>query len=617
MNVLDILAHIWQELIENDASVVRSGNITSLISLIFSEKVISFAVDAQSRKLLSSIGKALVPMAYARRMIIPTLSRCLFQFAKGHKDSLDRHCWIAELLISIYSFKQISDNVFALEPAVSLSFTQFLGYEIYNKYYELPEEAARIYTIGILASLDMDLATKHFAKTSLEILSRESDEALFSFTGGDAESESKRISLSELYLILEPFIEEDEIHETVNYLLNCLEVEFSPNVRTNFEWVICRLLLRDKILQENLLWKKLDNSEEKPRYIASMLSIASIVSYTTMNDKETLKRTLSILLAFAANNRAVVRHQSLSLISALSYKLDRASLSLISPDIARIVEMLDKHIKNSPQFELRERMKNLVWNAHEDFVLTMICGGLSQSSGEYRNGPSLTKRQFENHISDTSLIVKIGHDISNTAIRIRTSPKSNMALHKNSSMHTLSNLLQVKSRAWQGMNHQFSQRIQRFTKGKLIVLASLVDKAPNLGGICRVCDVLGVEILCLNDSTVIKNPAFQSVAVTADRWMPIQEVPVTDIIDFLHSKKTEGYSLIGLEQTDNSKILTNDLKLPFKSVLLLGREKEGIPADLLKELDFCVEINQTGIIRSMNIQTATAILVNAYAMQHC
>lgn len=52
-------------------------------------------------------------------------------------------------------------------------------------------------------------------------------------------------------------------------------------------------------------------------------------------------------------------------------------------------------------------------------------------------------------------------------------------------------------------------------------------------------------------------------------------------------------------------------------MILIGKEREGIPGDLLAELDFCVEIKQVGIVRSMNIQTATAIIVHAYSSQHC
>ena len=121
----------------------------------------------------------------------------------------------------------------------------------------------------------------------------------------------------------------------------------------------------------------------------------------------------------------------------------------------------------------------------------------------------------------------------------------------------------------------------------------------------------------MNDLKVKDDKRFLSVAVTADRWMPMLEVKQDDIVTFLRMKKLEGYSLIGLEQTDNSVELNSKLEFPEKSLIVLGREREGIPAKILSVLDFCVVIKQVGIVRSMNIQTATAVIVHAYSIQHC
>lgn len=153
-------------------------------------------------------------------------------------------------------------------------------------------------------------------------------------------------------------------------------------------------------------------------------------------------------------------------------------------------------------------------------------------------------------------------------------------------------------------------------RSELIVVASMVDKAPNLGGICRLCDVLGVGLMTVHDIRVKQHPQFKNVAVTADRWMPIEAVAIEDIVRYMRSKKREGYTLIGLEQTDKSVKLDNHYQFPPKSLILLGTEAEGIPGYMLSELDLCLEIKQSGVIRSMNIQTATAVIVHSYSAQH-
>lgn len=72
----------------------------------------------------------------------------------------------------------------------------------------------------------------------------------------------------------------------------------------------------------------------------------------------------------------------------------------------------------------------------------------------------------------------------------------------------------------------------------------------------------------------------------------------------------EGYTIVGIEQTDQSVVLGRDAgwRMPRKAVLMLGSEREGIPAGLLGEVDLCVEIRQRGETRSLNVQTAAAVV---------
>jgi len=75
-------------------------------------------------------------------------------------------------------------------------------------------------------------------------------------------------------------------------------------------------------------------------------------------------------------------------------------------------------------------------------------------------------------------------------------------------------------------------------------------------------------------------------------------------------RKKEGYFVVGLEQTSSSVCLT---KFTFPAdrpiVLLLGKEKEGIPVEFLSVVDQCVEIPQFGIIRSLNVHVSGAIAI--------
>ena len=51
----------------------------------------------------------------------------------------------------------------------------------------------------------------------------------------------------------------------------------------------------------------------------------------------------------------------------------------------------------------------------------------------------------------------------------------------------------------------------------LIVLASLIDKIPNLGGLCRSCEIFGVGTYVIESKKHCENREFQSLSVTSDR----------------------------------------------------------------------------------------------------
>ncbi|TEA41912.1 hypothetical protein DBR06_SOUSAS26810002 [Sousa chinensis] len=162
----------------------------------------------------------------------------------------------------------------------------------------------------------------------------------------------------------------------------------------------------------------------------------------------------------------------------------------------------------------------------------------------------------------------------------------------------------------------FQDRAAKLGKSlsRLIVVASLVDKPTNLGGLCRTCEVFGASALVVGSLQCIRDKQFQHLSVSAEQWLPLVEVKPPQLIDYLQQKKAEGYTIVGVEQTVKSLDLTQYC-FPEKSLLLLGNEREGIPANLIQQLDVCVEIPQQGIIRSLNVHVSGALLIWEYTRQ--
>ncbi|KAL4602312.1 hypothetical protein ACB092_10G044100 [Castanea dentata] len=147
-----------------------------------------------------------------------------------------------------------------------------------------------------------------------------------------------------------------------------------------------------------------------------------------------------------------------------------------------------------------------------------------------------------------------------------------------------------------------------------ILVASLLDRIPNLAGLARTCEVFKASGLAIADANILSDKQFQLISVTAEKWVPIIEVPVNSVKVFLEKKKREGFSILGLEQTANS-IPLDQFVFPTKTVLVLGREKEGIPVDIIHILDACIEIPQLGVVRSLNVHVSGAIALWEYTRQ--
>jgi len=152
------------------------------------------------------------------------------------------------------------------------------------------------------------------------------------------------------------------------------------------------------------------------------------------------------------------------------------------------------------------------------------------------------------------------------------------------------------------------------TRVPLVVVASLVDIPANLAGLSRTSEIFNCEVLCFSSKSIVKDPAFQTISVGAEKWLPILELPRISLRGKLMEWRQRGYVLVGLEQTHDS---TSIEAWPFarRTVLVLGNEKAGIDADILPLLDGCVEIPQSGQLRSLNVHASGSIAIWEYTRQ--
>lgn len=158
--------------------------------------------------------------------------------------------------------------------------------------------------------------------------------------------------------------------------------------------------------------------------------------------------------------------------------------------------------------------------------------------------------------------------------------------------------------------------LEPIEKSGMVVVASLVDKLPNLGGMARTCEVFGVKNLIVHSLKQINSKEFQGTSMSAEKLVEVKEVAFgKPLIAYLKSMRMKGYTIVAAEQTSIS-INLNTFTFPKKTVLVTGHEKEGLPTNLFPYVDVFVRIPQQGYTRSLNVHVTASIFIWEYVKQH-
>uniref|UniRef100_A0AC35UH50 SpoU_methylase domain-containing protein n=1 Tax=Rhabditophanes sp. KR3021 TaxID=114890 RepID=A0AC35UH50_9BILA len=167
----------------------------------------------------------------------------------------------------------------------------------------------------------------------------------------------------------------------------------------------------------------------------------------------------------------------------------------------------------------------------------------------------------------------------------------------------------VTSDAYQQRKIAVSKELatKEFPDQCIYVIASFIDKPENLGGLCRTSEIFRVDALYLNNLHATTTKSFTALSMSADEWQPLFEMQRDDVLDFIiDQKRNHGFKIVALEQTTGSTMI-DDYKFYKKTIIILGDEKLGISAEILKNTDDVVEIRQYGKTRSLNVHVSGAM----------
>lgn len=109
-------------------------------------------------------------------------------------------------------------------------------------------------------------------------------------------------------------------------------------------------------------------------------------------------------------------------------------------------------------------------------------------------------------------------------------------------------------------------RVKR--KCEIVVIASLLEKMPNLANLTRTCEIFGVKELVIPTKNILRDVNFLTVTVTAEKWLPFVECAPANLAKLLMMYREDGYkvSSLLLRSSPSSKPANRRLSLVSSSL---------------------------------------------------
>ncbi|KAI8988894.1 hypothetical protein BDB01DRAFT_719270 [Pilobolus umbonatus] len=445
------------------------------------------------------------------------------------------------------------------------------------------------------------------------------DDSLFEFLYNSTAEHRLKLRVCCSILLLIDFAAEDKLNGYLEYIFELMRKETITSVRCYIEWAMIRILRRfpDRL---SMFYERLENPEHKPNYVISLLTVTFTLG-DSLSDQYAEKYFEDIFVRLMP--WLITNHFTVRLFAYCAWQ--RNWKSCIERGYGKQVEQ-NKYLKAMGHFmdtyvdcvkfidKIKAQFYMSKFDPIEDFNVEFIFRQMMAffNKSFMRVNPKGVERcPFTNpkriplytSVDPTELM-----DLEETTQVVDNTVNSSSE-----------EVFQKKIMPWEIMLETDMDLTKNLVKknrkrNQLIVVASLIDRLPNLAGLCRTCEIFNASELVLPSLKMKDDPGFTTVSVASEKWMPMSEVTENDLPAYLQNKKKEGYTLCGLEQTTTSAKL-GEYEFPEKCILLLGKERQGVPADLLQMLDVTIEIPQYGITRSLNVHVSGAICIYEYTKQ--
>ncbi len=139
----------------------------------------------------------------------------------------------------------------------------------------------------------------------------------------------------------------------------------------------------------------------------------------------------------------------------------------------------------------------------------------------------------------------------------------------------------------------------------LVVVVEGIEKPGNLGAMLRTADAAGVNALISCDPvTDLGNPNVVRSSKGTVFCVPVAESSTTETIAWL---RRQGIHTVAATPHATRYYTAVDMRAP--AAVVLGAEKPGLSRAWLDQADFTVRIPMMGLVNSLNVSIAAALLV--------
>ncbi|KAJ8444319.1 hypothetical protein Cgig2_019877 [Carnegiea gigantea] len=489
-------------------------------------------------------------------------------------------------------------------------------------------ESGKLFLLELLDSAvnDKDLAKELYKKYSAVSISKSDPNSLYvtdkvvKYYESLEQTHRRKVRAWQMICVLSRFVCPDVVRQVTQNLSICLHRNNLPAVRQYLETFAIHIHLKHPSLVKKHLVPILSDYEMKTQALSSYVFIAAnvILHAKSEDQSKRLEELLPPILPLLTSHHHTLRgftqllvHQvfckvlpSLNSSCSESNILEQRcfgnlkSYLELNPDCARLRASMEGYLDAfnpdnsiSPAGIFSNRVEDMEFECVPMSLMERVMNFLNDVREELRSSMAkddVTLKNESLRIAEDPDCMRLPADAGqmlpaslNNVSSVDFQKKFTFSKHEMLDNNSSGSFLdQLFLRPLLDMERE-DQLLEQTLQSRVVYMEKLNANRQQL--------VFKASSLAIADANVLQDKQFQLISVTAEKWVPIIEVPVNSVKKFLERKKREGFSILGLEQTANS-IPLDKYSFPQRTVLVLGREKEGIPAEIIHVLDACIEI---------------------------